>query len=52
MDELEEGEEEEVTEEEVAIDQSTPTRRNIPSTVVVRTTRRTRKPWKSRKETT
>lgn len=48
----EDGEEQEI-EEEVMIDQlGTPTRRNIPSTVVVKTRRRIRKPRKPRKETT
>lgn len=48
----EEGDQE--IEEEVSIDQSiTPTRRNIPSTVVVKTRRRTKKkPRKAREETT
>jgi len=53
LDEPEEDEDEEVTKEELEIEGSiTPTRQGIPSTIIVRTTKKTKKPRKPRKETT
>jgi len=53
MEDRDEDEEEQEVEEELAIDQSsTLTRRNLPSTVVIKTRRCSTKPRKPRKETT
>jgi len=53
MTDRDENEEEQEVKEELLIDQSrTPTRQNLPSTVVIKTRQQSKKPRKPRKETT